>query len=79
MITYEQVHNAREDKQSLAKLRSGLVIEKMKLDKFFSIFLDSVEMDPNETTTPEWFTYKQMIKEYQRVERLITTTDYYLK
>ena len=78
MITYEQVHGARDNKQSLRNLRNGLVVDKMKLDKFFSIFLDSVEMDLDDTTTPEWITYKQMIKEYHRVERLITTTDYYL-
>lgn len=67
-LTYRQLND----------LKHQLVVQKMKLDKFFSIFLDSSEMDENDTDTPEWVTYREMIKRYQHVEQMLTATTYYI-
>lgn len=59
-------------------IRTQLIVEKMKMDKFFSIFLDNNEMDDQDTNTPEWATYREMIKSYERLNHLIKSTDYYI-
>jgi hypothetical protein len=48
----------------------------MKLDKFFSIFLDQYEMTEDDLDTPEWFTYREMLKHYDQITDLIKKTDY---
>lgn len=76
MITLTQIVNATPNQ--LPGIRGELIVEKMKLDKFFSVFLDENEMDDNDTTTPEWVTYHEMLKTYERVNQLIKSTDYYI-
>ncbi len=61
--------------EQLASIEVSLIIEKMKLDKFFSTLLNH-DFDESDTTTNEWFTYKEMIKEYDRVSRLLATVRY---
>jgi hypothetical protein len=57
-----------------------LIVERMRLDKFFSMFLDKFErkMDPENTNTPIWNLYKTKLKEYDDVQRTIKIADYYL-
>jgi hypothetical protein len=52
----------------------------MKLDKFFTMFLDKFEkqMDPDNTNTPIWKLYKTKLKEYDKVSYDIKATDYWL-
>lgn len=58
----------------LAQLRAN----KMKMDKFFTMYLDKFErkMDPEKTNTPVWDLYKQKLKEYDGVQRQIKTLEY---
>lgn len=60
--------------------RSKLQIEKMKMDKFFSMFLEKFErkMDPDKTDTPVWKLYKQKLKEYDKITHGITTANYWI-
>lgn len=74
MITHREV--AQATTMELPALKNKLVIDKMKLDRFFSVFLDKYEMTEEDLDTPEWFTYREMLKEYDRVNHLIKTTDY---
>ena len=76
MITRSEIHNAGPEQ--LLTIRDQLIVEKMKLDKFFSIFLDENEMDDDNTNSPEWVTYREMLKSYERVNQLIKSTDYYI-
>lgn len=76
MITLREVATASRD--SLYEIKSELIIDKMKLDKFFSVFLDENEMEENNLDTPEWFTYREMLKNYDRVNQLLKTTDFYI-
>ena len=66
---------------ALAELQSELTIQRMKLDKFFSLFLDKFEkkMHPDLTNTPVWNLYKTKMKEYESIQRYITLTNYYIK
>lgn len=77
MITLRDVATA--GRSQLFEMKSQLIIDKMKLDRFFSVFLDKYEMDEDDVDTPEWFTYREMTKEYDRIDRLLKTTDFYIK
>ena len=57
---------------------SQLRADKMKMDKFFTMYLDKFErkMDPEKPNTPVWNLYKQKMKEYDKVERQIKTLEY---
>lgn len=72
------IEQSARNPDAIQHYHTQLIIEKMKLDKFFSIFLDRYELDDNNTDTLEWKTYRMMTKEYERVEDLIKTTKYYL-
>jgi len=54
---------------------------KMRLDKFFSMFLDQYgdQMDSDNTDTPVWKLYKTKLKEYDTVSRSIKEQEYWLK
>lgn len=66
--------------QAIADAKSHMLVERMKLDKFFSLFLDKFErkMDPDNTDTPIWKLYKAKLKEYEELQRSIKSSDYYL-
>ena len=54
------------NKQQLIEQQSLLMADKMKLDKFFSMYLDKVgsKMDPDVPNTPVWKLYKEKLNEY---------------
>ena len=54
---------------------------KMRLDKFFSMFLDQYgdKMDSDNTDTPVWKLYKTKLKEYDTVSRSIKEAEYWMK
>lgn len=57
-----------------------LIVEKMKLDKFFSMYLEKFErkMDPEKPNTPIWNLYKSKLKEYDKVQRDIKSAEYWI-
>jgi len=59
---------------------SDLQVQKMKLDKFFSMFLEKFErqMDPDRTDTPVWKLYKNKLKEYEKVDHELRATQYWI-
>ena len=65
---------------NLIEKRNHLLIERMKMDKFFSMFLEKFErkMDPDKTDTPIWKLYKSKLKEYGELQREIKATEYWL-
>jgi hypothetical protein len=69
------------DINGVRQVHSQLVIDRMKLDKFFSMYLTKFErkMDPEKTNTPVWDLYKKKMKEYGELERTIKAAEYYLK
>jgi len=57
------------------------VLEKMKLDKEFSLFLDEFEEEMNQSEnfdSPSWKKYKIMLKDYNDIERCVAQSRYYL-
>lgn len=74
MITHRQITTAQTIE--LSTIKNTLTVDKMKLDRFFSIFLDRYEMTEDNLDTPEWFTYREMLKHYDHINNLIKTTDY---
>jgi hypothetical protein len=65
---------------TLTEKYNSLQIEKMKLDKFFSMFLEKFErkMDADKTDTPIWKLYKTKLKEYDKVSQEIKNTQYWI-
>lgn len=60
--------------------RNTLQLQKMKLDKFFSMFLEKYErkMDPEKPNTPIWKLYKSKLKEYDAIQQEIRNTNYWI-
>jgi len=60
---------------------NDLQVEKMKLDKFFSMYLEKFErkMDPDNTNTPVWKLYRDKLKEYEKVDYEIKATKYWIQ
>ncbi len=52
----------------------------MKMDRFFSMFLEKFEndMDPNILGTPIWNLYNNKMLQYKELRSLETATKYYL-
>lgn len=69
---------ARADTKKLYEIKHDLQIKVMKLDKFFTMFLDNTDLDEDKPDTTDWKVYNEMTKEYQHVNELIRATDYYL-
>jgi hypothetical protein len=65
---------------TLIEKYSDLQVQKMKLDKFFSMFLEKFErqMDPDRTDTPVWKLYKTKLKEYEKVDHELKATQYWI-
>lgn len=67
-------------KPELINEQQTLQIEKMKLDRFFSLFLDKFgsKMDPEKPNTKIWALYKAKLKEYDAVSQKIKHLDYWI-
>lgn len=67
--------------QAISQIQKELTLSRMKLDKFFSMFLVKFErkMNPDVTDTPIWKLYKTKMKEYETIQQHITVANYYLK
>lgn len=65
---------------TLTEKRNELVVQKMKLDKFFSLYLEKFErkMDPDKPNTPIWKLYKTKLKEYGALNQEIRNTEYWI-
>jgi hypothetical protein len=59
---------------------NDLLLQRMKLDKFFSMFLEKFErkMDPDNTNTPIWKLYRNKLKEYDKIQRDLKSTEYWI-
>ena len=68
--------------QELEDLRDKKIIEKMKLDKFFSMFLDAygaaLDSENIDNTHPLWKLYREKLKEYDQVETTINRTKFHI-
>lgn len=66
---------------SMTEKYNELVLERMKLDRFFTMFLDKFErkMDPEKPNTPIWKLYRQKHAEYCKLNQEIRNTQYWMK
>jgi hypothetical protein len=70
---------ARMELKELKKLNHELVLDKMRLDKFFSDFLYDNVLDHDVPDTPEWVLYKTKLVEYEELSSLIGWSKYYIE
>ena len=61
--------------------RQELLIQKMKLDKFFTLYLDKFEkqMDSEKPNTPVWKLFKKKSDEYSKLNQEIRNVEYWIK
>lgn len=64
---------------SLADKRRDLLVEKMKMDKEFTLFLDAHDLDPEDTTSDDWVTYRSMIHTYDKISYDIRNIEYRIR
>jgi hypothetical protein len=78
---YQDAVEAQGNPLELAKIHTKILGEKMKMDKFFTMYLDKFEkkMDPENTKTPIWDLYKKKYEEYGELDRSLKATEYYMK
>jgi hypothetical protein len=71
-------HNG--DVKLMQEIYISLLNDKMKLDKFFSMYLDKVgnKMDPENTDTNIWKLYREKSNEYSQLNYAIKSANYYL-
>jgi hypothetical protein len=67
-------------KSELYEKRAALYTEKMKLDKFFTLYLDKFgsKMDSDKPNTKIWGLYKAKLKEYGSVTTQIRQIEYWI-
>lgn len=73
--------NYADPSATITDLYHTFIVEKMKLDKYFSQFLDENEEEMNQSEnfdSASWQTYREKLKEYDAIERLVTHSKYYL-
>jgi hypothetical protein len=66
---------------NMSDVHTTFVIERMRMDKFFSEFLEQTELEMSSDDTfsgPAWQTYKAKLKEYATLEQFIKQSQYYL-
>lgn len=76
MITRGTILQAKPEE--IPTIYSNLTVEKMKLDKWFSDFLDQNELSDTDYNTVEWKTYRSMLLEYEKLNSLLITAIYYM-
>jgi hypothetical protein len=61
--------------------RQELLIQKMKLDKFFTMYLDKFDkqMDSEKPNTPIWKLFKQKSAEYTKLCQELRNVEYWIK
>lgn len=69
-----------KSKSDLINEKQTLQLEKMKLDRFFSMYLDKFgsKMDHEKPNTKIWALYKAKLKEYEEVSQQIKRLDYWI-
>lgn len=77
-VNREMIAAASGNHSQLNLYKHHLYNEKMKLDKFFTTFIDNQELDPTTPDSMEWFTYHSMFDTYTDVKQLLNITEYYI-
>lgn len=81
-VAYQKIVEASSNgnRAELEKLYMELIVQKMKMDKFFSMFLDKfeTEMDCENSNTPIWKLYRTKHKEYGEIEQAVKAATYYM-
>lgn len=69
------------NKKSTINRYNELVVAKMRLDKFFTMFLDTYgsKMDSDNTETPIWKLYRAKLKEYDDISKETKAIEYWMK
>ena len=82
-INYTKIVSFATDRniQGIQDTHHGLLVDRMRLDKFFSMYLDKFgrKMDPEKTNTPIWNLYKVKMREYGELQQAIKAAEYYMK
>lgn len=74
-----EIRSISDNPSKLIEKRTELLIEKMKKDKDFSIFLDKNDKDMQEKVNhPSWKVYRDMLTQYSNLNRVLAECNYYI-
>ena len=76
-VTLTEIYGSKP--RELDTIHQQLIVEKMKLDKFFSIFLDNSDLEDEDYGSDDWLTYKSMLENYKHINHLLNITTHKLK
>lgn len=70
----------QRDVKKINEYKTFLTTQREKLDRWFDKYLDMFDKDmkPEEGTTPVWNMYRKKYKEYESIDSMIKTTEFYL-
>jgi hypothetical protein len=78
-MSENEIRSISDNPTKLIEKRTELLIERMKKDKDFSIFLDKNDKDMQEKPNhPSWKVYRNMLTEYSNLNRILATCNYYI-
>lgn len=66
--------------KKMTEYKNFLASHREKLDRWFDKYLDMFDKDmkPDEGNTPVWNMYRKKYKEYEEIESMLKTTEFYL-
>lgn len=66
--------------KKMTEYKNFLTSHREKLDRWFDKYLDMFDKDmkPDEGNTPVWNMYRKKYKEYEEIESMLKTTEFYL-
>lgn len=72
--------NYTMSKSEMLNERASLYVQKMKLDRFFTLYLDKFgsKMDADKPDTKIWKLYKTKLKEYDQLGQKIKHIEYWI-
>lgn len=74
-----EIRSMSNNPTKLIDTRTSLLVERMKRDKEFSVFLDDNDKYMQEQINhPSWKIYRNMLTEYGSLNRVIATCNYYI-
>lgn len=77
MTTYRDIIDA--NKEQLSVIHHELLMERMRMDKEFSIFLDTHDLSEIDINHNLWKQYKEMLTKYSDVKIMLNTSQFYMK
>lgn len=79
MIEITRADISEQKLESLPNIYQQLLVNRMLMDKEFTLFLDKTPLREENTNTEAWSLYKAKLAKYEKLSQLITIAEYFMK